>query len=245
MAPVAEALGRMQQWAEFNQIVGALAGTREAKLTAPAAQARARGQAYDPERALLFESLYAALQQNPAAARSPAPRDGIGSATLAFFEACFSNYIEGTEFEVEEAANIVFRGHIPHQRLADAHDILGVWRIVSDPSEMRRAPKTPDELIEILRDRHAIAMQANASGRIGHLLFQPVQGHQPREQFLHHVLGFLLRNRPPPQEKAQDPDMLVKQLLDQLPSPHASTANPHSRSTMSMISGSIRWVFLR
>ena len=163
----AEALGRMQQWAEFNQIVGALAGTREAKLTAPIAQGRARGQAYDPERALLFESLYAALQHNPAAARIPAPRDGIGSATLAFFEAYFSNYIEGTEFEVEEAANIVFRGHIPQERPADAHDILGVWRIVSDPSEMRRAPKKPDELIEILRDRHAIAMQARPEASPG------------------------------------------------------------------------------
>lgn len=54
----------------------------------------------------------------------------------------FSNYIEGTEFEVEEAAEIVFKGRIPRERPADAHDILGVWRVVSDQSEMR-AFRTP------------------------------------------------------------------------------------------------------
>ncbi len=74
--------------------------------------------------------------------------------SLGFFDAYFSNYIEGTEFTVGEAADIVFEGRIPQQRPADAHDILGVWRVASDPSEMRRAPESAGELIEILRSRH-------------------------------------------------------------------------------------------
>ena len=155
---ISEGIGRTEQRAELDRIVGALAGTGDAQLRAPSAQARARGRAYDSRRVALFENLFTALRQTPVRTLRPRPRDGIGNATFAFFEAYFSNYIEGTEFEVEEAASIVFQGRIPQQRPADAHDILGVWQIVSDQSEMRRLPKTADELIAILRNRHAIAL---------------------------------------------------------------------------------------
>lgn len=50
------------------------------------------------------------------------PTDGPA---LAFFEAYFSNFIEGAEFAVDEAADIVFRSHIPAGRTADGHDVLG------------------------------------------------------------------------------------------------------------------------
>lgn len=169
----AERLGRTEQWVEFDRIIGALAGTREADLSAPSAKARALGRAYDPVRIQLFESLYAALLQEPAHTRQAAPRDGIGNATLSFFDAYFSNYIEGTEFEVNEAARIVFEGHVPRQRPADAHDILGVWTLVSDPTEMRRVPATADELIDILRRRHAAAMQAREDASPGRFKLAP------------------------------------------------------------------------
>ena len=59
-----------------------------------------------------------------------------------FFEAYFSNFIEpGTEFAVDEAADIVFNGYIPKARPADAHDILGTWKVVSDEREMSRLPR--------------------------------------------------------------------------------------------------------
>ena len=154
----AEIIGRAQQQVELDRIIGALAGTREMRLTAAPARARAEGRPYDPKRVALFEDLFAALRQTPAPSRAPRARDGIGNATLAFFDAYFSNYIEGTEFEVEEAASIVFQGRIPQQRSADAHDILGVWRIVSDAAEMRRVPETADGLVALLRHRHAAAL---------------------------------------------------------------------------------------
>ena len=155
---IAEAIDRSAQRLDLEQIIGALAGTREAHLTAGPARARALGRAYDSTRVALFEDLFGALRETSVPSRRPQPRDGIGNATLAFFEAYFSNYIEGTEFEVEEAAEIVFAGRIPPMRPADAHDILGVWRIVSDHSEMRRLPATVDELIDVLRNRHAAVL---------------------------------------------------------------------------------------
>ncbi len=155
---IAGDIGRSAQRVELAQIISALAGTGDARLTARSAQYRARGRPYDSARVALFEELFGTLRANPAPSRRPQPRDGIGNATLAFFDAYFSNYIEGTEFEVEEAAEIVFEGRIPRERPADAHDILGVWRVVSDQAEMRLVPHTADELIDLLRSRHATAL---------------------------------------------------------------------------------------
>ena len=156
---IAPALNRADQQEALDRIIGALIGTRDADLQAPTARARARGRPYESARIALFEDLAAALQRFSEPSRPPRPRDGTGHATLAFFEAYFSNYIEGTEFTVEEAEGIVFKGHVPQERPADAHDIIGVWQLVSDPAEMRRVPATAAELMDILRRRHATVMQ--------------------------------------------------------------------------------------
>ena len=136
-------------------IIGAMAGSRDAPLANRAARARSRGMPYDPQRVALFERLQAALLDMGLPARPTATRDGTGHATLAFYEAYFSNFIEGTEFEVEEAARIVFDGRIPAQRPEDAHDILGVWKLVSDVAGMRDVPDTASAFVDLLRARHA------------------------------------------------------------------------------------------
>ena len=74
---------------------------------------------------------------------------------FAFFESYFSNYIEGTEFTVQEAEDIVFHGVVPQQRPQDAHDVLGTYRLVADRYERARIPRSADELIGILRSEHA------------------------------------------------------------------------------------------
>jgi hypothetical protein len=61
-----------------------------------------------------------ALPSRPVAARS-----GEASASLTFFEAEFSNFIEGGEFEVTEAADIVLNTVIPADQPEDAPDVLG------------------------------------------------------------------------------------------------------------------------
>lgn len=152
---MAPRIDRVAERADLDAILGALAGTGEERLSAPAARARAAGHAYDPARVALFAGLVAELLRTPHRSVKPQPRDGIGQTTLAFFEAYFSNTIEGTEFTPEEAEQIVFHGRIPAQRPADAHDVLGVWRIVSDPAGMRRVPRSADDFLDLLRARHA------------------------------------------------------------------------------------------
>ena len=122
---VAAALGYDTQRERLDKLIGALLGTQAAKyLTAKQALARAAGRPYDPHRLEVFDSLLAAL--NHAAlpdVADPAPA-GVARENFAFFEAYFSNYIEGTRFEVEEAEAIVFDGRIIENRSEDAHDIL-------------------------------------------------------------------------------------------------------------------------
>lgn len=157
---IAPLLEREAEFGVLEKLIGALLGTREEPLLTDRAQARHAGAPYDPDRLKLFELLHRELRATAPVNRAAQLRDGEGRATLAFFEAYFSNFIEGTEFEVSEAADIVFRNIIPRDRPADAHDVLGTWRLVSDPTEMARTPRDPASLFDLLKRRHAILMAA-------------------------------------------------------------------------------------
>ena len=143
---------------ELDALIGALLGTREARLVTPVANARAAGRPYDPKRIDLFAQLHGDLLKESPSQRIDPLRPGE-ERFLPFFEAYFSNFIEGTEFELDEAAAIVFDGRIPQGRPEDAHDVLGMFRVVADRVEMARAPGTFEQLVELLRNRHAAVME--------------------------------------------------------------------------------------
>lgn len=156
---VAPELGLEDAAGDLDRLIGSLLGTRQAVLSAPAARARARGRPYDPDRMDLFQALHRELRELPPTSRPAPARPTEGRAALAFYEAYFSNFIEGTEFEVGEAADIVFKGVIPAERPADAHDVLGTWAMVSDERGMARAAGGARAFAELLRERHARVMQ--------------------------------------------------------------------------------------
>ncbi len=152
----AAALAMPEEFAALDRLIGGLLGSRQAKMSSPLAVARAAGVPYDPARLELFQNLFTALESRAAATR-PAPESN--GPALPFFEAYFSNFIEGTEFAVDEAAEIVFAGRLPTARPEDAHDVLGTWKVVSDSHEMSRRPRNGEEFIELLRARHARVME--------------------------------------------------------------------------------------
>jgi Fic family protein len=147
----------------LDRLIGALLGTRSIPMTAPLAVARSQGLPYDARRLDLFEKLYESL----ASLFMPQRLIVHTGSSLPFFEAYFSNFIEGTEFPVEEAADIIFKGKIPKNRPEDAHDILGAYQIVSDVKEMRQCPKNENDLIAILKHRHKILMQGRPETQPG------------------------------------------------------------------------------
>ena len=156
---LAKKLNAENEFKKLDELIGSLLGTRDAELQSGVGKARKMGAPYDPDRIDTFIRLFETLHRSAPVQRFSLATSPQAKANLAFFEAYFSNFIEGTEFGVDEAANIVFSGHIPRDRPEDAHDVLGTFRIVSDDSEMTKLPKKPDELKQILTSRHAVLMQ--------------------------------------------------------------------------------------
>jgi len=198
---LAPTLGLEPERERLDALIGTLLGTRSAPLESAAAAARAAGRPYDPRRLELLSTLHRDLLAL-APAHRPDPGRSDESRYLPFFEAYFSNFIEGTEFEVDEAEAIVFEGLVPRDRPADAHDILGTFRVVSDRAEMARTPRTFEQLLALLRARHAILMEARtdrspgafktAANRAGDTIFvapELVQGTLARGLELHRVLS--------------------------------------------------------
>jgi hypothetical protein len=161
---IAPQLEAAEQLAELDRLIGAILGTRDAELQAPAARARRAGLPYDTNRLRLFESLRGELARQHFAERL-APPDP--ERLFAFFEAYFSNWIEGTEFEVEEAERIVFDGRVPPQRPADAHDIQGTFELITDPAMRATPPRTSEELEHYLRRAHRTIMAGRPEGSPG------------------------------------------------------------------------------
>lgn len=168
---IAAEIGLQAEMAVLDKLIGALLGTRTANLVAPVAIARAEGWPYDPRRIELFASLAAQLSAQSPVIRKEASTAGL--ANLAFFEAYFSNFIEGTEFEVDEARDIVFNNVIPQDRPQDAHDILGTFEVVSNSVEMSLRPTSVESLLDLLRRRHANVMSARPDKRPGRFKERP------------------------------------------------------------------------
>lgn len=153
---IAGVLELTKQFKELDKLVGTLLSSRTSELTSPRSQARVLGRPYDAQRLELFEVLRHELDHLPPKIRRE--RVAKNGSVLPFFEAYFSNYIEGTEFEVAEAEEIIFGGKIPSQRPADAHDILATFRLVADTKFMQSSITSARQFIELLKTCHAQIM---------------------------------------------------------------------------------------
>lgn len=167
---LAPQLGAESEAAELDRIIGSLFGTKDAPLQSRAARAMRDGVAFDDRRIDLFMLLQRTLLAEPPAHRRA--RSSDDAELFAFYEAYFSNYIEGTRFTVAEAKQLVFEGVVPAQRPVDAHDVQGTFELIYPPQDDTRRPQTGGELVDLLQERHAILMSAHPDKRPG--LFKDV-----------------------------------------------------------------------
>jgi len=149
---IAPELALGEAFTVLDGLIGTLLGTNDVKLSSGRARATASGVPYDPLRIERFRQLATHLLATGLPVVAEDARHDVS--VFAFFESYFSNYIEGTEFTLQEAEDIVFRGAVPPQRPQDAHDILGTYRLVADGEERKRVPASDDELVRILRSQH-------------------------------------------------------------------------------------------
>lgn len=155
---IAPQLGLEKEAASLDALIGALLGKQpDSAVLNTANIARAHARPYDVDRVKLLEGL--ALQvrevQTPDFRPLPDIRGNIEVLhTFAFMEAYFSNFIEGTEFDVDDAKKIVFEGLKIPRRQDDTHDILNTYRLVVDTYQMSRLPRSASEFLELLKIRH-------------------------------------------------------------------------------------------
>jgi Fic family protein len=165
---LAKKLGMHKEFERLNKIISALLTTHTAKpLKSPIAAARAAGAPYDPARISLFEQLFRKLKREEFKNRQEQNTTKAAYHNFAFYESYFSNYIEGTVFEVDEAKKVIATQQPLKARNEDSHDVLGTYQLVSDKREMNITPYSEENLIDILQYRHAILLSARADKRPG------------------------------------------------------------------------------
>jgi Fic family protein/uncharacterized protein (UPF0335 family) len=158
---IAEKLGMGKEFKKLNKIISALLTTRPSSdLKSPIAAARAEGFPFDPARIQLFEILFKALKQEEFKYREEQNTTTRAYRNFAFYESYFSNYIEGTVFEVDVAKQIIATQQPLPARNEDSHDVLGTYQLGSSKQEMKITPYSGDNLIDILQYRHAILLSA-------------------------------------------------------------------------------------
>ena len=170
---VAKDLGLIEEYKKLNAIISALLTSHaDDALVTPYAKAVAKKEPYDPMRMQLFENLSIYLNKCQFKERSY-QFQSASFRNLSFFESYFSNYIEGTEFVIDEVEEIVFKGKEINNRHADSHDVLSNFKLTNDFTEMCKTPKTANELLEILKSRHVYTMKERPDKRPGEFKIKP------------------------------------------------------------------------
>lgn len=165
---IAKELNFNNEYKKLMEIINTLLSTRHDQnaLVSPYAKAIVQNKPYDDYRIQLFDELIIYLKKCEFIFRQY-QYEKNSFKNLSFYESYFSNFIEGTEFLIDEAEDIVFKGEEINNRHADSHDVLSNFMITNDLYEMSITPQTPKELIEILQRRHSILMKERSEKRPG------------------------------------------------------------------------------
>lgn len=189
-----ERLGFQKEFTKLSQLISAILTTHTSSiLRSPLTIARAMGEPYDAERMDLFQNAFAYLTNYEFAYRENVQWEDKAFRNFAFFESYFSNYIEGTEFTIEDARTIISTGRPMPTRRDDSHDILGTYFVAANKIEMQRIPQTAEELLQMLQARHKILLEARQTKNPG--LFKMRNNHAGETYFVdyEYVRGTLLK----------------------------------------------------
>jgi prophage maintenance system killer protein len=184
---IADKLDMKSEFEKLNKLISALLSSHPSKiLSSPLAVARAFGNPYDPARLPLFEKLFVALKQQEFSNQPDKNTSTQSFRNFAFFEAYFSNYIEGTEFELKDARRIIDTDTPMPTRDEDSHDVLGTYKLVSNKTEMSITPTSAEQMVEVLLYRHKALLNARTSMKPGQ--FKDKNNRAGETYFVDHTL---------------------------------------------------------
>lgn len=156
---IAPALGLEGEFLQLDGFVGSILNSRPSVLTTPQGKAYTATVPYDSARLALFETFAQCLRANPL----PMPPSSLGNdrarRNFAFLESYFSNFIEGTEFAVEDARGFVLDGVPVTVRPKDSHDVIGVFEQALSPIWSTLTLPVGEPALAQLRARHSKQME--------------------------------------------------------------------------------------
>ncbi len=157
---IAKKLNYAAAYKKLSIIINALLSTHadENILTSPYAKSVVKKEPFDSARIQLFENLVIYLKQCSFRDRVYEYKKSTFK-NISFFESYFSNFIEGTEFLIDEAEDIVFKREEINHRHADSHDVLAGFNLTNDFLDMNSTPNNATEFLTILQNRHAYLMK--------------------------------------------------------------------------------------
>ena len=155
LAPV---LDMNKEFIVFDGLVGSILRTRPYVLTTRTGKARTAVIPYDPERMASFEKLAAELRRHELRQPVSVIRSEAARINFSFLESYFSNFIEGTEFDVQEARGFVIDGKPVANRPKDSHDILSVFRQAHNPAWANQTLAIGESIVLQIQARHADQM---------------------------------------------------------------------------------------
>ena len=162
------------EFEKLNELIASLLRTHPAEGILQTRQgiAEAKGEPFDQFRLERFRELNEYLKTTELCSNDY-EYNKSGWRNLTFFESYFSNYIEGTEFTLEEAEEIAFDKKVIYERHQDSHDVLAHIEISGDMAEMNKVPADAVELINILKVRHGILLSERPDKRPGQFKEKP------------------------------------------------------------------------
>lgn len=156
---LAPKLGLEREFTVLDAIIGAVLGSRKLEMSTFSGKAMVAAIAYDANRLALFEALAAQLRSVPLRQAPVVVKNEPTRVHFAFLESYFSNFIEGTEFDIQEARGFVLEGKPITERPKDSHDIMGVFRQALNPGWANQTLASGEPVLNQVRARHADQMK--------------------------------------------------------------------------------------
>ena len=161
-------LGLEKEFTKLDGLIGALLTTHaEGKLKTKEAKLVAKGTPVDQERMERFAILASRLRTDPMPRRAAIATEEPARSNFALLESYFSNFVEGTEFAIEEAKEIALEGRIIESRPKDSHDVLGVFKLALQSPWRETVPPLGDDFPKELAARHAVMMGKRPEANLG------------------------------------------------------------------------------
>jgi Fic family protein len=173
-------------------MLAAAGGTYQAEeIDSDRLTAHVAGTPYDKARLDVFDEAVRELETLAPTILQATGADEEERRWLPFFEAYFSNYIEGTKFSVEEAKDIAIRGIESVDRPPDAHDVSATYQIVTSLELMSQTPRDAGDFLELLQERHRVLMAGRPERNPG--VFKGHPNYAGATEFVspQHVVGTL------------------------------------------------------